>query len=61
MHKLEDILMGGLGVGLALRLFREIDFDISHFCQDLDHVEASLNLTSNLEGPNDHRPASSGG
>lgn len=40
MHKLEDILMGGLGVGLALRHFREIDFDISHFCQDLEQIEA---------------------
>lgn len=40
MYRLDDILMGGLGVGLALRHFKEIDVDISHFCQDLEHAEA---------------------
>ncbi len=40
MHKLDDILMGGLDVGLQLRHFRELDFDISYFCSDLEQAEA---------------------
>ena len=40
MHRLDDILMGGLNVGLTLRHFKEIDVDISNFAQDLQHIEA---------------------
>lgn len=40
MFRIEDVLMGGLDAGLVLRHFREIDFDISHFCQDLEQAEA---------------------
>ncbi len=53
MFKLDDILMGGLGVGLALRHFKEIDVDISHFCQDLEHVDSKppLGFTMVMEKP----------
>ena len=36
MHRLDDILMAGIGNGLILRQFKELDYDISYFCSDLE-------------------------
>jgi len=38
-HTLAKIVMAGIGAGLALRHFAELDYDISLFCADLEHVE----------------------
>ena len=40
MHRLDQILMAGIDNGLELRLFRELDHDISFFCPDLEHSPA---------------------
>ena len=37
MHRLDQILMAGIGNGLDLRFFRELDYDISFFCSDLEN------------------------
>ena len=37
MHRLDEILMAGIGVDLALRSFEELDYDISNFCSDLEN------------------------
>lgn len=37
MHRLDEILMAGIGNGLSLRNFKELDYDISFFCSDLEH------------------------
>lgn len=37
MHRLDEILMAGIGNGLNLRRFKELDYDISLFCSDLEH------------------------
>jgi ubiquinone/menaquinone biosynthesis C-methylase UbiE len=39
-HTLADIIMAGIGVGLTLRHFAELDYDISRFCADLENAEA---------------------
>jgi len=36
MHRLDEILMAGINTGLQLRFFKELDYDISNFCSDLD-------------------------
>ncbi|MEZ5668029.1 MAG: class I SAM-dependent methyltransferase [Alphaproteobacteria bacterium] len=36
MHRLDEILMAGLGNGLRLESFKELDYDISMFCSDLE-------------------------
>ncbi len=36
MHRLDEILMAGIGCGLQLRYFKELDYDISNFCSDLE-------------------------
>jgi len=37
MHRLDEILMAGIGKGLKLLSFKELDYDISFFCSDLEH------------------------
>lgn len=37
MHRLDEILMAGVGAGLKLERFTELDVDISNFCSDLEH------------------------
>ena len=37
MHRLDEILMAGIGNGLNLLSFRELDYDISYRCMDLEH------------------------
>ncbi|MCP4290088.1 MAG: class I SAM-dependent methyltransferase [Gammaproteobacteria bacterium] len=37
MHRLDEILMAGIANGLGLRSFKELDYDISFFCEDLEH------------------------
>ena len=37
MHRLDDILMSGINSGLKLLSFKELDYDISFFCSDLEH------------------------
>ena len=36
MHRLDQVLMAGIGSGLELRRFTELDYDISNFCSDLE-------------------------
>lgn len=36
MHRLDEILMAGIGIGLKLSSFKELDYDISNFCSDLE-------------------------
>ena len=36
MHRLDEILMAGIDSGLSLRSFKELDYDISFFCSDLE-------------------------
>jgi len=36
MHRLDSILMAGINNGLTLRSFKELDYDISFFCSDLE-------------------------
>ena len=36
MHRLDEILMAGIDCGLQLRFFKELDYDISNFCSDLE-------------------------
>ena len=36
MHRLDEILMAGIGNGLKLSSFKELDYDISNFCSDLE-------------------------
>jgi SAM-dependent methyltransferase len=38
-HTISDILMAGIDNGLTLRHMVELDFDISHFCSDLEKAE----------------------
>lgn len=40
MHRLDEILMAGIECGLNLRSFKELDYDISFFCSDLEHSPA---------------------
>ncbi len=47
-HKMDDILMAGINLGLSLKHIREIDHDISNFCMDLQHQEAKPPLGINL-------------
>ena len=37
MHRLDQVLMAGIDNGLQLNSYRELDYDISHFCSDLEH------------------------
>ena len=37
MHRLDEILMAGISSGLKLLSFKELDYDISFFCSDLEH------------------------
>ncbi len=37
LHRLDEILMAGINCGLNLRFFRELDYDISFFCSDLEN------------------------
>ena len=39
MHRLDQILMAGIDSGLRLTCFKELDYDISMFCSDLEHSE----------------------
>ncbi|MCZ4281017.1 class I SAM-dependent methyltransferase [Kiloniella laminariae] len=39
-HKMDDILMAGINNGMSLKHIKEIDRDISNFCQDLQHQKA---------------------
>jgi ubiquinone/menaquinone biosynthesis C-methylase UbiE len=36
MHRLDAILMAGINSGLTLQSFKELDYDISFFCSDLE-------------------------
>ncbi len=36
MHRLDSILMAGINSGLTLHSFKELDYDISFFCSDLE-------------------------
>jgi SAM-dependent methyltransferase len=36
MHRLDEILMAGINSGLSLTSFKELDYDISLFCSDLE-------------------------
>jgi len=36
MHRLDEILMAGIDAGFNLRYIRELDYDISNFCSDLE-------------------------
>lgn len=36
MHRLDSILMAGINSGLTLQSFKELDYDISFFCSDLE-------------------------
>jgi len=36
MHRLDAILMAGINSGLTLKSFKELDYDISFFCSDLE-------------------------
>jgi ubiquinone/menaquinone biosynthesis C-methylase UbiE len=36
MHRLDEVLMAGIHSGLTLRSFKELDYDISFFCSDLE-------------------------
>ncbi|MEH6629266.1 MAG: class I SAM-dependent methyltransferase [Halopseudomonas aestusnigri] len=47
-HKMDDILMAGINLGMSLKHIREIDHDISNFCMDLQHQEAKPPLGINL-------------
>ncbi len=37
MHRLDQILMAGINNGLSLKSFKELDYDISFYCADLEH------------------------
>ncbi len=37
MHRLDEILMAGIENGLNLRSYKELDYDISFFCSDLEN------------------------
>lgn len=37
MHRLDEILMAGINSGLSLLSFKELDYDISRFCADLEN------------------------
>ena len=37
MHRLDEILMAGINSGLSLLSFKELDYDISLFCADLEN------------------------
>ncbi len=36
MHRLDQVLMAGINAGLSLEYFKELDYDISFFCSDLE-------------------------
>ena len=36
MHRLDEILMTSIHAGLKLQYFKELDYDISFFCSDLE-------------------------
>jgi hypothetical protein len=36
MHRLDEILMAGIGARFKLERFTELDVDISNFCSDLE-------------------------
>ncbi len=40
MHRLDSILMAGVNSGLTLQSFKELDYDISFFCSDLEESPA---------------------
>ena len=40
-HTLADIITTAMKTGLTLRVFTEFGYDISGFCKDLEHVEAT--------------------
>lgn len=40
-HRLDKIIMAGIGNGLELRHFEEVAKDISFFCSELEHAEAN--------------------
>jgi len=40
MHRLDAILMAGINSGLTLQSFKELDYDISFFCSDLEKSPA---------------------
>ncbi len=40
MHRLDEILMAGIHSGFRLRYFKELDYDISFFCSDLEESPA---------------------
>ena len=40
-HRLDRIIMAGIGNGLELRHFEEVAQDISFFCSELEHAEAN--------------------
>jgi ubiquinone/menaquinone biosynthesis C-methylase UbiE len=37
MYRLDEILMAGIDNGLKLQSFKELDYDISNFCMDLEN------------------------
>jgi 2-polyprenyl-3-methyl-5-hydroxy-6-metoxy-1,4-benzoquinol methylase len=39
-HTLSEIMMTAINAGFTLRHFAELDYDISGFCADLEHVKA---------------------
>ena len=36
MHRMDEVLMAGIKNGLSLKSFKELDYDISMFCSDLE-------------------------
>ena len=36
MHRLDEVLMAGINNGLTLLSFKELDYDTSYFCSDLE-------------------------
>lgn len=36
MHRMDEILMAGIDIGLRLDSIKELDYDISNFCSDLE-------------------------
>ena len=53
MHRLDEILMAGIDSGLGLAYFKELDYDISLFCRDLEHrdVKPPLGFVMVMEKP----------
>ena len=58
MHRLDQILMAGINLGMSLEYIKELDYDISFFCSDLEDspVKPPLGFVMVMQNPVD--PAS---